>query len=42
MKVNNTNWEAWMFMKVNNTNLSFNSMLMKREIVPENTNKVNK
>ena len=31
-------------MKVNNTNLSFNSMLMKREIVPmeENTNKVNK
>jgi hypothetical protein len=35
MKVNNTNWEARMFMKVNNyTNLSFNSMLMKREIVP--------
>jgi hypothetical protein len=29
-------------MKVNNTNLSFNSMLMKGEIVPENTNKVNK
>jgi hypothetical protein len=34
MKVNNTNWEAWMFMKVNNTNLIFNSMLMKRGIVP--------
>ena len=34
MKVNNTNSEAWMFMKGNNTNLSFNSTLMKREIAP--------
>ena len=31
MKVNR---EAWMFMKVNNTNLSFSRMVMKREIVP--------
>jgi hypothetical protein len=32
-----------MFMKINNTNSGFNSMLKKREIVPwaVNTNKVN-
>jgi hypothetical protein len=34
MKINHTNWEAWMFMKVNNTNSGFNSTLMNREIVP--------